>query len=102
MDLIKLVDSFVERPRPVDPPRLYRGFHPSGASCLIKNAMIKIHKKYENNPNVNMILQIHDELIIDVPADFNPQPIIDLMIEPDGIFTIPLKVDWSMKDRWSK
>ena len=37
MDLIKLVDSFVERPRPVDPPRLYRGFHPSGASCLIKN-----------------------------------------------------------------
>lgn len=37
MDLIKQVDSFLESPRPVDPPRHYRGFHPSGASCVLKN-----------------------------------------------------------------
>ena len=37
MDLIKEVDSYLESPRPVDPPRIYRGFHPSGSSCVIKN-----------------------------------------------------------------
>ena len=37
MDLIKQVDSYLESPRPIDPPRHYRGFHPSGASCVIKN-----------------------------------------------------------------
>jgi len=37
MDLIKAVDSFLESPRPIDPPRAYRGFYPSAASCIIKN-----------------------------------------------------------------
>ena len=37
MDLIKKVDSYLETPRAVSPPRYHRGYHPSAASCLIKN-----------------------------------------------------------------
>ena len=37
MELIKAVDTYVETPRPVSPPRIHRGYHPSAASCIIKN-----------------------------------------------------------------
>jgi len=37
MELIKKVDSFLETPLPISPPRYHRGYHPSGASCIIKN-----------------------------------------------------------------
>lgn len=50
MDLIKQVDSFLESPRPVDPPRFYRGFHPSGASCIIKN-------EYEEDETIGKCLR---------------------------------------------
>ena len=37
MELIKSVDTFIETPAPIDPPRHHRGFHPSSASCPVKN-----------------------------------------------------------------
>jgi hypothetical protein len=37
MQLIKEVDSFLESPMPISPPRPYHGFYPSTASCVIKN-----------------------------------------------------------------
>jgi hypothetical protein len=37
MDLIKKVDSYLESPNAISPPRYYRGYHPSGASCIITN-----------------------------------------------------------------
>lgn len=37
MELIKSVDSFIESPNTISPPRHYKGFHPSSASCSIKN-----------------------------------------------------------------
>ena len=37
MELIKKVDSYLEAPRAVSPPRYHRGYHPSAASCIIKN-----------------------------------------------------------------
>lgn len=37
MELIKEVDAFLESPPPINPPRNFRGFHPSSASCVIKN-----------------------------------------------------------------
>jgi hypothetical protein len=37
MELIKSVDSFMEKPMPISPPRHHRGYHPSAASCIIKN-----------------------------------------------------------------
>jgi len=33
---------------------------------IMKLAMIKIYEEYKNNPNVRMILQIHDEIIFEV------------------------------------
>ena len=37
MELIKNVDSYLETPKPVSPPRFHRGYHPSAASCVIRN-----------------------------------------------------------------
>ena len=37
MELIKAVDSHSEDPCVVSPPRYHRGFHPSGASCVVKD-----------------------------------------------------------------
>ena len=37
MELIKSVDSYCETPRPVSPPKIHRGYHPSAASCIITN-----------------------------------------------------------------
>ncbi len=40
------------------------------AADIIKIAMIKIHQKLKNEyPNCQMILQVHDELVFDVPHD---------------------------------
>ncbi len=37
MELIKLVDTFMETPLPINPPRFHRGYHPSAASCITRN-----------------------------------------------------------------
>jgi len=48
------------------------------------------------------VLQVHDELLMYIPDGFDPKPVIDIMEQPDDIFTIPLVVDFEIKDRWSK
>ena len=37
MELIKTVDTYLETPKEISPPRLHRGYHPSAANCIIKN-----------------------------------------------------------------
>jgi DNA polymerase-1 len=39
------------------------------AADLIKLAMIDLHAKIANNPQINMILQVHDELVFEVHID---------------------------------
>ena len=38
------------------------------AADLIKLSMVKILKKYKNNENMRLLLQIHDELIFEIPS----------------------------------
>ncbi|MFA4817840.1 MAG: DNA polymerase I [Parcubacteria group bacterium] len=33
---------------------------------IVKLAMIKVHEEYQNNPNVRMLLQVHDDIILEV------------------------------------
>ena len=59
--------------------------------------MIKIQDLINNDKSdIKMILQVHDELIFEVPADFTDEdikPIISIMEETTKI-SVPLKVEY--------
>ena len=77
------------------------------AADIIKRAMIKIQQKIENdNMQSKMLLQIHDELIFEVPSD-ETQAMENLIIEnmenatePLINFSVPLKVDIKVSKSW--
>ena len=74
----------------------------STAACILKEKMIEVSRKYRKVNDVNMFLQIHDEIIVEVPESFDPMEIVSIMEEPIEGFTIPMVVDYDMKDRWTK
>ncbi len=78
----------------------------STASCILKDRMLKIHAAQQRKEHdlhfAKMLLQIHDELIFEVPEGFDPQPIKTIMESEDGIFDIPIVADGEFKDRWTK
>ena len=67
------------------------------AADIIKIAMIKIDDWINHNaPEINMILQVHDELVYEVPDTFSDddlRPILDLMENTTEI-DVPLKVEY--------
>ena len=78
----------------------------STSACTLKVRMNIIGDKYRNDPDVNMILQIHDELIIEIPDDDRKDVVVkdicNILEAPDGVFKIPLTVDYKLLDAWSK
>ncbi len=76
------------------------------AADIIKKAMILIHKKLRNKTmKTKMILQIHDELLFEVPL-IEKQEAIDLILpameNAGGPAKIPLKVDYSFGKNWNE
>ncbi len=76
------------------------------AADIIKKAMILINKKLKNRRlNTRMILQIHDELLFEVPL-IEKQEAIDLILpamESAGeLAKIPLKVDYNFGRNWNE
>ncbi len=74
------------------------------AADIVKKAMIKLDKKLsENAPDAKMILQIHDELIIEAPE--NDAKMIAEMVKKEMenamLFDCPLKVDVAIAKEWS-
>ena len=73
------------------------------AADIIKIAMIKIAKWIEgNDQEINMILQVHDELIFEVPDSYgeeNIEPIIKLMEQSTEI-NVPLKAEYGFGSNW--
>ncbi len=74
-----------------------------GAADIIKIAMIKIHKRLRDERlKSKMILQVHDELLFEVPAEELEQ-IKGLVIEEmEGVvpLSVPLKVDTGTGKNW--
>ena len=72
------------------------------AADLIKLSMIKIHLKYKDNPNVKMLLQIHDELIFEVKDDYIKEVTEDIKDIMENIFVlnVPLKVSVAVANSW--
>ena len=74
------------------------------AADLIKMAMVKIHNKYIANEDIQMLLQIHDELIFEVKEDkinIYEKEIQDIM---ENIYTlnVPLETTISIGDNWGE
>ncbi|MDB5336686.1 MAG: polymerase [Planctomycetaceae bacterium] len=74
------------------------------AADLIKLAMIRIHNrlKAENHPG-RMLLQIHDELVFEVPEAevASLQQLVREEMEQAIKLDVPLKVDVSVGDNWA-
>ena len=73
------------------------------AADIIKKAMIDIHNYIEQNElQTRMLLQVHDELIFEVPEteqDTVPAKLKELM-EHAYKLSVPLKVDMGLADNW--
>lgn len=72
------------------------------AADLIKLSMLEIFKKYENNENIRMLLQIHDELIFEIKEEEIEKITSDLQEIMENIYKlkIPLKVSVCVGESW--
>lgn len=75
------------------------------AADIIKLAMLRMHKALqENGLRARMILQVHDELVLEVPED-ERDVVIPLLVEAMGgafELVVPLKVDVEMGVNWGE
>jgi len=75
------------------------------AADLIKLAMIDVHQKIQNNKlSGELLLQIHDELIMEVPESEAKKTAHELknIMESTMTLKVPLKVDVSSGKDWSQ
>jgi len=74
------------------------------AADIVKLAMIKISTNYESNTNVRMILQIHDEVILEVRNDFAEETAKKLkeIMENVHPLRVPLIVNVNIGDNWGE
>ena len=73
------------------------------ASELIKIAMINIHRIFkEKKMNSKMILQIHDELLFEVPENEikSVHEIVTSEMEDAIVFNVPIKVESKYGNSW--
>lgn len=72
------------------------------ASELIKKAMINLQPLLEQDPRVQMIMQVHDELVFEVPNDLLsswPESALKVM-ESSMTLRVPLRVNYSVGVCW--
>jgi DNA polymerase-1 len=76
------------------------------AADLIKLAMIQVHRRLQEAfPKTKMILQVHDELIFEVPLPELEQVMQVVKAEMEGVgkllgLSVPLKVDLGVGPNW--
>jgi len=78
------------------------------AADIIKLAMISIYKKYKNDRNINLILQVHDELVFEIKNEDPPaggekyaKEISEIM-ENIYLLKAPLKVSAYEGENWGE
>lgn len=75
------------------------------AADIIKLAMIEVQKFLkDNNMKSQMIIQVHDELVFNVPEDEVETMKVEIARIMESVINeaIPLKVDFSMWDNWKE
>jgi len=72
------------------------------AADIMKLAMIEVYEEFKNNENVKMILQVHDEIILEV-KELESKKIAQKMKEiMENVYKlkVPLVVDVEIGDNW--
>jgi DNA polymerase-1 len=75
------------------------------AADLMKRAMIRIHDRLRQESfQANMLLQIHDELIFEVPPEecSNLERCVREEMESAAQLAVPLKVDIKFGANWAE
>ena len=76
------------------------------AADLIKLAMIEVHKWIQTEPNIKgkMIMQVHDELVFEVPNNEVQtfKKIIPKLMAEVASLSVPLIADMGEGDNWEK
>jgi DNA polymerase-1 len=73
------------------------------AADIIKIAMIRVHRRLlENHLSAKLLLQVHDELVIEAPESEAEQirTIVQEDMEGAATLQVPLKVDLNVADNW--
>lgn len=72
------------------------------AADLIKIAMIDIHRLINNNPDIKMLLQVHDELVFEIKENLVKQTAnkIKKIMENGLKLKVPIIVEASAGDNW--
>ncbi len=74
------------------------------AADIIKSAMIDVSELINHSmPEIKMVLQIHDELLFEVPLETNENSLLLIKnaMENTILLTVPLKVNLGIGDNWS-
>lgn len=74
------------------------------AADIMKLAMIKVYEEYKDNPDVKMVLQVHDEIILEVKenlANEVAQKTKDIL-EKVYVLKVPLIADVKVGDSWGE
>lgn len=71
---------------------------------IIKMAMIRLHQELKNERDIHMVLQIHDELIFELPESrlAGIQPLVHQIMENIVSLSIPLKVNIAIGKNWGE
>ncbi|MFZ2193863.1 MAG: DNA polymerase I [Candidatus Moraniibacteriota bacterium] len=74
------------------------------ASDIMKIAMLKVHEEYKNNPDVKMLLQIHDEIILEVKENVAKEisEKIKTILENAYTLRVPLVANVEIGDNWGE
>lgn len=75
------------------------------AADIIKSVMVSLHKKLANDPDILMILQVHDELLFEVTAekaDYYAGLIKSIMEKPAYQLIVPMKASVKIGTNWKE
>jgi DNA polymerase-1 len=74
------------------------------AADVMKLAMIRVHRRLQQElPQAKLLLQVHDELIVECPADQAEAASVILRQEMESAvsYTVPLTVDCGVGASWA-
>jgi DNA polymerase-1 len=75
-----------------------------GAQGIIKEAMRQLWPIYPEFPNCKLLIQVHDELIFEMPEEVigSAVPVIQAVMENAVTLTIPTPVEWAVGQTWEE
>lgn len=76
------------------------------AADIMKLALVRAHSCFVNEPNINVILTVHDELVTITPEDRAEETAEAIRVAMEGInvsrITVPLKAEVYIVDKWGE